>query len=364
VLIESMLVDNQMMTNLAAPSRLEIPPGRHRLEFQYTGFNFAAPEKVRFKHRLDPLDADWVDAGTKRTADYPYPPPGNYTFRVIACKNDGMWNETGATLAFTLLPHFWQTTWFGLLVFLAIISLASVGAWYATRRRMRRKLELLERQRAVERERTRIAKDIHDDLGASLTRIDFLSQLARQGVDDPPQREKSLEQISTTARQLTRKMDEIVWAVDPQHDTLDSLANYLGKLIHELLNDSNIRCRLDFPFDIPAWPVAAEVRHNLFLSIKEALHNVLKHSAATEVRISFALKPAAVVVGIIDNGCGLDAAMLLDPAVNSGQPQIRLNGVLNMRKRLEEIGGRCDVQSERGHGTQVTFYVPLKKIGN
>ena len=364
VLIESLLVDNQMITNLASPSRLNIPPGRHRFEFQYTGLSFAAPEKVRFKHRLDPLDADWIDAGTKRTADYPYPPPGNYTFRVIACNNDGRWNETGAALAFTLLPHFWQTTWFELLALLAIMSLASVGAWYATRRRMRRKLELLQRQQAVERERTRIAKDIHDDLGASLTRIDFLSQLVRQGMDDRPQMEKSLEQISTTARQLTRTMDEIVWAVDPQHDTLDSLANYLGKLIHELLTDSNLRCRLDFPFDIPAWPVAAEVRHNLFLSIKEALHNVLKHSAATEVRISFALKESTVVVGVIDNGCGMDGTMLVAAERSGGLPRIRLNGVLNMRKRLEEIGGRCDIQSERGQGTQVTFYVPLTKTGN
>jgi ligand-binding sensor domain-containing protein/signal transduction histidine kinase len=361
VLIEGLLVDNKMVANLASTSPLKIPPGRHRFEFQYTGLSFVVPEKVRFKCRLDRLDADWIDAGTKRVADYPYLPPGDYTFRVIACNNDGVWNETGASLAFSVLPYFWQTAWFRGLGLLGIIMLTGVGAWYGTRRRMRRKLELLERQRAIERERTRIAKDIHDDLGASLTRINLLSQSARRGMEDLPQAIKNLDQICTTARQLTRSMDEIVWAVDPQHDTLDSLASYLSKLIHELLSDSGIRCRLDFPAHLPVWPVTAEVRHNLFLAVKEALHNVLKHSQATEVRISFALEPAAVKVNISDNGRGFDSAVLTKTALNGGQPRPRLNGLLNMRKRLQEIDGRCEIQSEPGRGTQVTFILPVKE---
>jgi ligand-binding sensor domain-containing protein/signal transduction histidine kinase len=361
VLIEGLLVDNQPLTDLASSSRLKIPPGRHRFEFQYTGLSFAAPEKVRFQYRLDKLDADWIDAGTKRAADYPYIPPGDYRFRVIACNNDGVWNETGASLAFAVLPYFWQTAWFRVVGLSGTVLLTSAGVWYGTRRRMRRKLEFLERQQAIERERTRIAKDIHDDLGASLTRINLLSQSARRDLDDPPQREKNLDQICITARQLTRAMDEIVWAVDPQHDTLDSLASYLDKLIHELLGASGIRCRLDFPAQLPAWPVTADVRHNLFLAFKEALHNVLKHSAATEVRISFVLEPAAVAVNIADNGRGFDPAVLTETALNGGKPRPRLNGLVNMRKRLQEIGGRCEIQSERGRGTQVTFYLPVKE---
>jgi signal transduction histidine kinase/ligand-binding sensor domain-containing protein len=364
VLIEGLLVDNQPWAEPASPSPLKIPPGRHRFEFQYTGLSFDAPGKVRFRHRLDKLDADWIDAGTKRTADYPYIPPGDYTFRVIACNNDGVWSENGAALAFTVLPYFWQTAWFRGLGLSGIILLTGGGVWYGTRRRMRRKLEFLERQRAIERERTRIAKDIHDDLGASLTRINLLSQSARRGMDDPPQTVKNLDQICTTARQLTRAMDEIVWAVDPQHDTLDSLASYLGKLIHELLGDSGIRCRLDFPVHLPAWPVTAEVRHNLFLAFKEALHNVLKHSHAAEVRISFALEPAACAVNITDNGRGFDPALLTAAALNGGQPRPRLNGLVNMRKRLEEIGGRCEIQTEPGRGTQVTFFLPMKEASN
>ena len=362
VVIEDMLVDDKPFprgTSAATP--LKVPPGRHRFDFQYTGLSLVAPEKVRFKCRLNGFDNDWVDARTKRLASYNYIPPGSYSFQVVACNNDGVWNETGATFAFTVLPYFWQTVWFRVLGLAGTVLLTSGGVWYGTRRRMRRKLEFLERQRAIERERTRIAKDIHDDLGASLTRINLLSQSARRGMDDEPQTVKNLDQICTIARQLTRAMDEIVWAVDPQHDTLNSLASYLGKLIHELLGDSGIRCCLDFPGQFPALPVTAKVRHNLFLAFKETLHNVIKHSQATEVQISFVLEPAAVVVNLTDNGCGFDPDGLTKTVLTGGLPRSRLNGLVNMRKRLQEIGGHCEIQSEGGRGTQITFIVPAKK---
>jgi signal transduction histidine kinase/ligand-binding sensor domain-containing protein len=356
VRIERLLVDDEAVPELElSGGPLKIPPGRHRLEIQYTGLCFSAPEKVQFKHRLDGLDTDWVEAGGKRAVDYRYIPPGEYTFHVLACNNDGVWNNDGATLSFAVLPYFWQTVWFRVLGFSAVMALTAAGVWQGTRRRMRRKLERVEHQRSLERERTRIAKDIHDDLGASLTRINLLSQSARRDMADEAQTVKNLEQICTTARKLTRAMDEIVWAVDPQHDTLDSLASYLGKLIHEVFGDSGIRCRLDFPMELPPWPVTAEVRHNLFLAFKEALHNVLKHAGATTVLISFTLEPAAFAVKITDDGCGFDAAEL------AIQPRPRRNGLVNMRQRLEEIGGRCEITSERGRGTQVTFILPAKQ---
>ena len=359
VVIEQMLVDGEPAKEEAGSVfRLEIPPGQHRLEFQYAGLSYAAPEKVRFKHRLDGLDAGWIEAGTKRAADYDYILPGDYTFHVIACNNDGVWNETGASLAFTILPHFWQTIWFRALGLTGLVLLAGGGAWFGTRRRMRHKLERVERQRALERERTRIAKDIHDDLGASLTRINLMSQSAKRGMSDAQQTVKNLDRICTTARQLTRAMDEIVWAVDPQHDTLESLASYLGKLTHELLGGSAIRCRLEFPEYLPAWPLSAEVRHNLFLAVKEGLHNVLKHSKATEVQISFTLETKMVTVSINDNGCGFE------PPVTDGQSASQHNGLVNMQQRLQEIGGRCEIQSHQGRGTQVMFFLPMKPAMN
>ena len=359
VIIEDFLVDDQIIKRSSiAGSPVKIAPGNHRFEFRYTGLSFVAPEQVRFQNRLDGLNAGWINAGVNRTVNYNFLPPGNYTFRVIACNNDGVWNETGASLNFTVLPFFWQTAWFDTLAVTGIILLVVSATWYKVRSGMKLKLDLLERQRYVERERMRIARDIHDDLGANLTRINLLSQTAQRSMHDKPQAVKTLDQISTTARHLTRAMDEIVWAIDPQHDTLDSLASYLAKLIQEVFNGSNIRYRLDFPVSLPAWPLTAEVRHNLFLAFKEALHNCLKHSRASEVHIALALGESSFTLKVADDGCGFNAAPLRDPLPANHPLHSRRNGLSNMHQRLHEIGGRCEIQSEPGRGTQVTFFIP------
>ena len=165
----------------------------------------------------------------------------------------------------------------------------------------------MERQQAIERERARIAKDIHDDLGASLTRITMLSQPVPDQTQIPEYVSSNLERIHGTARELTRSMDEIVWAVNPRHDTLDSLAGYLSRFAYNFLSAANIRCRLEVPLQLPAWSPTAEVRHNLFLAFKETLHNVVSHAAASEVRVAFKLEAHKVVLIITDDGSGFSA---------------------------------------------------------
>lgn len=148
-----------------------IAPGRHYVELRYTGLSFCAPDKVQFKYKLEGLQEEWAPAGPRRSVSFGYLPPGAYRFRVTACNNDSVWNETGAALGFVVLPHFWQTQWF-LAVVLAGAAVAGGGLVRRTgHRKLRRRLERLERERALEKERSRIAKDIHDDLGAGLTRI-------------------------------------------------------------------------------------------------------------------------------------------------------------------------------------------------
>src|SRR6185369_10597552 len=181
------------------------------------------------------------------------------TFQVIACNNDDIRNETGASLSFTVLPWFWQTWWFKTAGLLGFSTSVGAAVLWIARRRARRKLEQVERQRAIERERARIARDIHDDLGASLTRITMLSQSVRADLDHSPAA-ADLDRIFATAREMTRAMDEIVWAVNPQHDTLDSLATYLGRFAQGFLASVHIRCRLDVPMQLPSWPMTAEVR--------------------------------------------------------------------------------------------------------
>ncbi len=370
VVIEDLIVEGVPLPRLVPTKSgrggktptLEIPPGQQRLEIRYTGLSFTAPEKVRFKYKLEGLEDKWVDAGPKRLAQYSYLPPGNYTFRVSACNNDEVWNEHGVALAFTVLPQIWQTWWFrGASVLAGAVAVAGMAIGI-TRQRVRRKVELLERQRALERERARIARDIHDDLGASLTRITLLSQSARGELQDLDPAAADVDNIYGTARELTRALDEIVWAVNPRHDTLDSLVAYLGRFAQNFLSTAGIRCRLDAPVHLPPKAVTAEIRHNLFLAFKEALNNVVKHANASEVRISFEITPGEFVLVAVDNGRGFDwnqqKARISPPA--DGFRSDSGNGLLNMRKRLEEIGGACVWETSPGEGTRVKLSLRLK----
>ncbi|MGA3179183.1 MAG: two-component regulator propeller domain-containing protein [Verrucomicrobiota bacterium] len=361
VVIEEIRVDDEPVAARAGTTAaVEIAPGRHRLELDYAGLSLAAPERVRFKYRLDGLDRGWVEVGAKRTANYSYIPPGPYVFRVTACNHDGVWNETGASLALQVLPFFWQTWWFRALAGLGGAAVLGGSVLVATRRRMRRKLERLEREQAIERERTRIAKDIHDDLGASLTRISMLSQSARSELGGSPEAAAQVDQICRTARELTRTMDEIVWAINPQHDSLDSLANYLGKFAQDYLRAAGIRCRLNMPEELPLWALTAEVRHGLFLAFKEALNNVVKHSGATEVWVALTPGASGFALAVQDNGRGFSPNLV--PREASADPD-RIgggHGLVNMKLRLEEIGGRCEIQSAPRAGTTVKFDAPMK----
>jgi signal transduction histidine kinase len=356
---EEMRVDDKKFADGNDVGPLKIPPGRHRSEFRYTGLSFVAPEKVRFKYRLNNFETDWTDVGEKRVASYNYLPPGSYSFQVIACNNDGVWNDTGASLKFEVLPYFWQTTWFRVLGGVATVLAAGGVVWFDTRRRMRRKLERAERQRDIERERSRIAKDIHDDLGASLTRIAMLSQSNNGEMQLPESMTKNLDRIFATARELTRAMDEIVWAVNPRHDRLDSLAGYLNRFAYEYLSVAEIRCRLDLPLNLPTLPVTAEVRHNLFLAFKEALHNIVKHAGAKEVRVELKLEAAQLALHVADDGRGFDPAAPADGHAAAGRIACG-NGLANMQRRLVDIGGTCEIRSEPGRGTTVIFIVPLR----
>ena len=354
VIIESIIVGGHLLTNHPPEhASLKIPPGQQRFEFHFTGLSFIAPEKMQFQYQLTGWDNEWVQAESdKRVAEYSYLPPGQYTFKVRACNSDEVWNQSGVSFAFTVLPHFWQTWWFRLLVVILAVALVVGIVLVITRRRMRQKLEVLHRQQAIERERTRIAKDIHDHLGANLTRISLLSQSAHGDLENPAQAAAQLERIYDTSRELTRSMDEIVWAVNPQHDTLDSLASYLGNFAQEYLTSIRIRCRLEVPLHLPHWPITAEMRHNVFLAFKEALHNVVKHSGATEVSIHLNTEAGGFTLFIRDNGISFD------PANVTSRPG-RGNGLKNMQQRLDKLGGHCDVSSAPGTGTEIKFFVAV-----
>ncbi len=357
VVVESLFVDTIGTPFPRGSVGRSLRPDHQRLEFRYAGLSFVSPSKVLFKYRLEGLDQDWVEAGSRRVAFYSQLPAGTYRFRVIACNDDGLWNTEGASVIFSVAPFFWHTWWFLGAGALLVLSGVAWAVRHLTRRRIRRRLEQLERQHAIERERSRIAQDIHDDLGASLTRIAMLSQPTQDQLDKPQQTAAVLSHIYSTARDVTRALDEIVWAVDPRHDTLDSLVGYMGKYAQDLLGSAGIRCRLDFPVDLPAWPITAEVRHNLFLAFKEALNNAVRHAAATEVRIALSLRSDAFVLMVGDNGRGLGTR----PAGSSEPGRIAAgHGLANLERRLARIGGRCEISGGTGGGTNVALVVGVQ----
>jgi signal transduction histidine kinase/ligand-binding sensor domain-containing protein len=334
--------------------RCVVPPGRKNFEFQFTALSFLASDNVRFRYRLDGVEDDWVDAGTRRSAQYSHLRAGDYSFHVLACNNDGVWSPVGRDLAFVLQPYFYETWWFLTLVALTVMGGVAASVRVATTRKYRAAMALLEQQHAIERDRARIAKDIHDDLGAGLTQITLLSELARR--EPLEQAGTHLTRISDSARRMTRGMDEIVWAVDPQHDTLSGLMDYISAYAEDFLRTAGIRSRMDLPSELPGARVSAEQRYNLFLALKEALNNIVKHAGATEVWLRLRLETERLTLIVEDNGRGL-------PSVSGPKTGDRLSsghGLLNLEKRLAAIGGECTVHSAPGQGTSVEMSVRLE----
>ncbi len=333
----------------AVPAVLAIKPVNRRFEFHYTGLNFSAPERLRFRHKLEGVDAEWVDTGGQRDASYDRLAHGTYTFRVQACNREGVWNQAGDTVTFTVLPYFWQTWWFTGLVLVAFGGAVGWTVRYVLRRRHESQVRLLQHLHALERERTRIARDIHDDLGGSLTEIGYLGALAVRDSRSLEEAREQLDRITERTRELARRLDETVWAVNPKNDSPSQLATYLCRFAREFLEPTAIRCRLDVAGNLPETMLTAEVRHNIFLAVKEALNNAAKHSGAEELWLRLGMTDGTMTIEVADNGRGFN----VDATREAG------NGLRNMGARMEEAGGQFEVRSAPGEGTTVRLRLPL-----
>jgi signal transduction histidine kinase len=328
----------------------KIPPRHHKIDFDFTALTFTAPDNVHFKYRLEGVDPDWVEAGPVRHASYSLLPARNYNFRVIACNHLGIWNTAPATLAFTVTPFIWQTWWFRSATLLAFSALLVAAARVIFLRRVRGQMRDLQQQAALHKERARIAKDIHDDLGASLTEISLLTELAQQD-SAPATSADYFNRIANTSRHVIKSLDEIVWAVNPRNDTLAGFIDYTAQFALDHLRLADIRCRLDLPEVAPERQLSADVRHNLFLAAKEALHNVVKHSHATETWLRIATNPEGLRITIEDNGKGFEFAPETPTA----------DGLRNMEHRLRDIGGALKIQTHLTTGTKIIIELPWLK---
>jgi signal transduction histidine kinase len=231
----------------------------------------------------------------------------------------------------------------------ALLGLVIGSVYYVSTQRLQRQLGVLRQQEALEKERARIARDLHDQLGANLTQVALLAEMAEADKDLPVEVEGHARQISQTALDTTRALDEIVWTVNPANDTLDGLINYICKYAQEYLALADLRYRLEVPPELPSTPISPELRHNAFLAAKEAVNNVVKHSHATSAWLRLSLASHQFALEIEDDGRGLPAG-----AEDKGR-----NGLRNMRKRMEDVGGTFEIRPRTEGGTIVRLTAPL-----
>jgi len=248
-------------------------------------------------------------------------------------------------------PRFWQRKSFMGLIMGGLLVVVAVAVRLSERRRAQRQIRVLEQERAVAAERARIAQDIHDELGSSLTKISKLAETMEQQSEMRSQVVTLSQIISSTTRDTIQTMDEIVWALNPKNDTLKEIANYLVFFTEDFLRPSGMACCLDVTLSLPRIPVTAEVRHNIFMVVKEALNNAVKHAKAQEIEFGLNYAGNKLTVEIADNGRGF--CLEENPAVG--------NGLAYMQKRMNAIGGKFYIQSKPLQGTTVRIEVVFQE---
>lgn len=250
-----------------------------------------------------------------------------------------------------VIVRFWQTWWFTTLSVALLLGAVVLASRIVEKRKYQLRLQLAEQESAVERERARIAQDLHDELGSSLTRLAMMTDSLRELKNDPAQIESRAARISQTSTETVRALEEIVWALRPGSDTLQSLVEYIAHFAQELFEGSAARCRLDLPDNLPDHALPPNMRHNIFLIVKEALTNALKHSGATEIQVHAKADGRTLELSVSDDGRGFD-----EPAAAAAQTR---NGLGNMRRRAEQMNGQLTFTSPDGRGTQVRLVVQL-----
>ncbi|NIG54321.1 sensor histidine kinase [Chitinophaga sp. Cy-1792] len=333
-------------TAVSLLKRVELPYNQNTIALEFVPLEYTNPPKNRVQYKLEGADEDWVDGGTFRMARYTNLHPGKYTFKVRASNNDDIWNTTPTTLEILIRIPFWQSLWFRFLLLLLLLGIAYYFSTLYLDYKIRHEKLKLEKEQAVDQERARISSDMHDDLGSGLSTIRLLSEIAKRKIQDPSQT-KEIERISETAGEMVDKMSEIIWAMNSSNDSLANLIAYMRSFAADFLEHAHITHQFYFPETIPNIKLSGGTRRNIYLAVKESLHNVVKHAKATEVVIEVKMNNKNMTIMIKDNGKGFD------------QEKVRLfgNGLKNIQKRAQAVGGNAEITSN--NGTIVFLDIPL-----
>ena len=322
--------------SITATSDITLERDQNFFSFEFTALDYTAPAKNRYAYRLEGFDRDWVDAGTRRLATYTNVGPGQYLFRVRGSNNDGIWNTGGAALTVTVLPAVWETWWFRLAA--AVVVAALLYALYAYR---------VNKILAVERTRERIARDLHDEISATLSGISFFSKAINT---DPHNRLSGqsahfMSLIHQSSTEILELLHDIIWSINPQGDHFDNIVAKFRRYASDLCESRSIRHEIVVPEPVPNRTVDTERRKNFWLLYKEMVTNAVRHADCSELRIRLAVESNGMVrLDLADNGRGFD------PAAHSAQ-----HGLKNIRARADLLAGELALHSAPGKGTTWEF---------
>jgi ligand-binding sensor domain-containing protein len=323
--------EKELPGSTIAEGDVHFPHDQNFFSFSFAALDYANPSRNRFAYRMEGVDRDWVDAGTRNHVRYTHLDPGNYVFKVKGCNADNVWNESGTSVSITITPPFWQTWWFHILAIGCI-----GGTMYTTYRyRVRRLLEL-------ERLRLRIADDLHDDVGSNLSAIAMMSRSIQRAPGLTRATKGKLAEIYETAVLTSEGMKDLVWFINPENDTFNDLFLKMKDTASTLLAEIDLEFHAPQVGESKILPI--NFKRNVFLAFKEIITNIAKHAKASKANVRIALRDGVFSMILSDNGQGFD-----QKGTHNG------NGLQSLQKRAQQIGGSCKITSVPGQGTTVTF---------
>ncbi len=334
----------------------EIAANQNHVQIDFVGLSLGVGETLRYQFKLEGTPGDWSAPSEQRSVNYPNLPPGAYRFLVRAISADGTPSASPATVSFRVLSPIWQRWWFVLMALVVIAApLVAVARYrYQRLKVVREAEEALRRSREerlieLEQVRRRIATDLHDDIGSSLTQIYLLSEVARQRVNgNGADLMEPLALISSASNEMVSSMSDIVWAINPQKDQLSDLIHRMRRFASDTFTARDIAFRFRAPDDETSIRLGANLRREVFLIFKESVNNVIKHSGCRASEIDFQVVGEMLVLKVSDNGRGFDTAKESDG-----------HGLNSMQERAGSIGGQVELISQAGQGTTVTLRVAL-----
>ncbi|MBS1520301.1 MAG: hypothetical protein JST50_04855 [Bacteroidetes bacterium] len=320
-----------------SPKEINLSYDENYFSIDFIALNLMNPGDNKYAYELTGLDKNWIQSGSEHSVTYSNLSAGTYTFKVKAANNDGIWNNQGASLIITISPPFWKTWWF---ITICVVAIAVIGYGLYNYR--------LEQLLQVERLRTKISTDLHDDIGSTLSSISILSELVLHK-KDKDQADEMLNEIKDNAISLMEKMDDIVWSINPKNDSLEDLLSRITRFASQLFEAKNIEHNITIQPDIKDLKLSMESRQHLYLMIKESINNIVKHANCTKASIAATYKDHLLNVVIDDNGKGFKT-----DKNRSG------NGLINLKERAVKMGANVQIESVPRKGTMVAISIKIK----